>query len=135
MKTVAHLSRDQSNWLRSMTFEKVDGLTVNNRWVNWVDGDPRERADFLRIAGYDVLLPVEARRHPYIRAVRAMSTSEKDVLVLFLKDTSFAGDMGLDSTDVWVAYLALCTRVPGDDAYVATIFHETLVDPDALPGR
>jgi len=135
MKTLAHLSRDRSNWIRSMMFEKVDGLTVNNRWANWVDGDPLERADFLHVAGCDVLLPVEVRRHPYLSAVRAIFTPDRDMLVLFLKDTSFAAETGLDAADVWVAYLALCTRVPGDDAYVATIFHETLMDPDAPPGR
>jgi len=132
MRTLAHLSREQRNWLHSVTFERVDGLTTGNRWANWVDGAAHDRADFLSLNGYDILLPIEARHHPYIHVVQSMMSADQDVLVLFVKDTTFAAESGLDPTDVWVAYFALCIRAPSSNWYVAVAFHETLLDFERL---
>jgi len=133
MRTIAHLSRDQRRWLHALMFERVDGLVTGNRWANWVGDDAPDRADFLHVDGRAVLLPIEARRHPDIRVVQSMTSANQDLLVLLVTDTMFAANAGLDPTDVWVAYLALCVQAPESDWYVAVAFHETLLHLDHLP--
>jgi hypothetical protein len=46
-------------------------------------------ADFLTLAGRDVLLPIEREQHPNVTLLRAIVSDDGEVLTLFLRDTTY----------------------------------------------
>ncbi len=77
--------------------------------------------ELLTLAGRDVLLPVPRESHPSITLLRAIVSDDGAVLTLFLRDTS-RGQEWYDS-----GFLAICERFPGQDFYLATVYHEWFV--------
>ncbi len=84
-------------------------------------GDP----EFLQVQGFDVLLPVEKEHHPNITILRVLVAEQRSALTIFLKDTTFLEEPG----DEWfvAGFLAVCERMPGENFYIASVFHEWFI--------
>lgn len=80
-------------------------------------------ASFFRIDGYDVLLPVEEDHHPNITVVRCIASEDRNVLTIFLTDTTYF-------TEMFSGYFAVCEKVPGEEWYLALLYHEWFVIDD-----
>lgn len=91
-------------------------------WHYWLDNDSIE---FLQIDDYDVLLPVEKENHANITIVRVIPSADGQTLTIFLTDTTWFE--GMDA-----GFMAVCERVPGEDWYLALLYHEWFVI-DAVP--
>jgi len=86
-------------------------------WGSWLD--PME-PEFLTLDGYEVLLPVEQDHHPNITPLRVIPSADGQTLTIFLTDTTYESEM-------FAGYLAVCEKVPGEDWYLALVYHEWFV--------
>jgi hypothetical protein len=118
---VADLSPEVRRRIAGMRFdwfvEKHEGPW---EWGSWIDA---MGVEFMTIDGRDVLLPVEGDHHPNITIVRCIPSADGDVLTIFLRDTTFWSDM-------FAGLLAVCEKVPGEDWYIALVYHEWFVIDD-----
>jgi hypothetical protein len=103
-------------WRWDRIIEKHEGP---ERWESTLQYyDP----EFIEIAGYPVLLPVDREYHPNITILRCIASEDHRILTIFLKDTTYV----TDPRDEYFAagYVAVCERFPGQDFYVAILYHE-----------
>jgi len=77
--------------------------------------------EFMDIAGYPVLLPVERSHHQNITILRSIWSADGKSLTLFLKDITFGDDL-FDC-----GYMAVCDLVTGEDFFLAILYHEWFV--------
>lgn len=81
--------------------------------------------EFLEIAGRTVLLPVDREQHGNITFLRIIASADGQTLTLFLKDTTYTAEAGWD--EKYAGFVAVCDRVPGEDFYLAVLYHEWFV--------
>ncbi|MFQ5854505.1 MAG: hypothetical protein ACE5LU_02515 [Anaerolineae bacterium] len=90
--------------------------------------------EFVEINGYHVLLPVDRERHPNITILRCIVADNGQVLVLFLKDTTYVDDPKMEM--FWAGRVAICEKIPGEEFFLTTFYHEWFMidSPLATPG-
>lgn len=87
-------------------------------------------AEFLQIAGRDVLLPIGRSHHPNVTILRTIVGDDGESLTIFLKDTTYVDDPGMEFFSA--GFLAVCDRVPGETFYIAHVYHEWfMIEPIA----
>jgi hypothetical protein len=88
--------------------------------------------EFMTVNGRDVLLPVQRKQHANITILRAIMSQDGKTLTLFLKDTTYTSD----SEYAWLdaGRLAICEKMPDEDFFVATVYHEWMIVKNALLG-
>lgn len=74
------------------------------------------------IHGRYVLLPIDRQYHPHISVVRCIVSDDQQTLIIFLKDTTYVDDPRRKFLDA--GYMAVCDRFPGEEFYVAILYHE-----------
>ncbi len=79
-------------------------------------------AEFLRIEGRDVLLPIGRSHHPNVTILRTIVGDDGKSLTIFLKDTTYVEKA--DDEFFSAGFLAVCDRVPGESFYIAHVYHE-----------
>ena len=77
--------------------------------------------EFMVIDGRSVLLPLERSHHPNITILRTIWSEDGQSLTLFLKNTTYDDD--------WFnsGFIAVCDRMPGQDFYLAILYHEWFI--------
>ncbi|MFE4108421.1 hypothetical protein [Almyronema epifaneia] len=77
--------------------------------------------EFLMVEGHPVLLPVDQARHRNITILRTIWSEDGHSLTLFLQDKTY--------DDHWSAsgFMAVCDRLPGQDFYLAILYHEWFI--------
>ena len=107
------------SWRWNRIIEKHEGPA---RWESTLRyAEP----DFMTIGGRDVLLPIGREQHPNVTFVRAIVSDDGQVLTLFLKDTTYVTSQEYEMFEA--GYLAICDRFPGEDFYVAVVYHEWFI--------
>lgn len=86
-------------------------------WEYWLKDDVVE---FLQVDGFDVLLPVEKKHHKNITILRCLVGDNGQVLTIFLKDTTY-------ESGIFAGRVAVCERLPGEQWYLATLYHEWFI--------
>jgi hypothetical protein len=84
-------------------------------------GDP----EFIRLAGFDVLLPVNKKQHRNISLLRCIVGDSGRSLTLFLKDTTYSHSP--DDPVFDAGFIAVCDRFPGKEFFVAIVYHEWFI--------
>lgn len=85
--------------------------------------------EIMRIENQNVLLPLEEKQHRNITILRVIVSEDSKTLVIFLKDTTYYNDPFASG------YIAICEKFPGEDFYVATVYHEWFIlENDSLTG-
>jgi hypothetical protein len=79
-----------------------------------------EYVDFLRIGGLNVLLPIGKENHKNVKIDRCILSNDGTTMTIFLQDTSY-------DTGLFAGRLAICERVPGEDWFIAIVYHECWV--------
>lgn len=77
--------------------------------------------EFLQFNEHDVLLPVDRKHHPNITLLRCIESADGQSLTLFLKDTTY------EDNPFFAGFLAVCDRVPGEDFFLAIVYHEWFI--------
>ena len=88
---------------------------------NWAYLVKDNFVEFLRVDGFDVLLPIDKSRHANVRIDRCVVSRDAKTLTLFLQDTTY-------DTGIFAGYLAVCERVPEQDWYIAIVYHECWIN-------
>lgn len=101
-------------------YEKHEGPW---KWSYWLDDD---EVDFIQMSGYDVLLPIEQDHYPNITPLRVIPSYDGKTLTIFFQDTTYTQDP-FDA-----GYLAICEKFPGENFFVATVYHEWFILNNAL---
>lgn len=97
------------------------------RWESEFEyGNP----EFMQINGRDVLLPVSPEQHPNITILRAIMSDNGNAMTIFLKDTTYW--KGQD--EFFAGRFAFCDKLPGENFFVATVYHEWFLIPDQGQG-
>lgn len=105
--------------LRRYRYDRI--LEKHEGPESWASVLEYSEPDFLLIEGFPVLLPVNRDQHPNITVLRCIVADDANVLTLFLRNTTH-GNEWYDS-----GFLAVCERMPGQDFFVATVYHEWFV--------
>ena len=123
MLTVADLSAEAISKIRAYQWDRIiEKHEGPESWASVLDiYDP----EFLTIAGLPVLLPIEQKRHPNITILRSIVSRDGDSLTVFLKDTTHYPDP--EDELFWTGRMAVCDRVPGEEFFLAIVFHEWFV--------
>jgi hypothetical protein len=88
--------------------------------------------EFLRLGGFDVLLPLVKDRLPNITVLRTIVSSDAKTLIFFLKDTSYVSSPEFEMFDA--GRLAICEKMPEADFYIAIVYHEWfIIENEGLP--
>lgn len=135
---LADLSAQQRTWLASACWDRIIEKHEGPwdwRWDIEHDDPPEERADFLTLDGYDVLLPVPAAEHPKISALWTLPSMNGQILTLYLKNMQWAEWYPGGPDWMTVGFLAICERAPDAGWYVAILYHEIFLAPDLAPLR
>lgn len=118
---LADLSPDVRARAREMRWDRIiEKHEGPETWSYSIDdGD----VEFMSIGGYDVLLPVGKEFHPNITILRLIVSEDHNSLTIFLKDTTY-------ETGMFAGFLAVCDRFPGEDWYIAIVYHEWFAPSD-----
>jgi hypothetical protein len=88
----------------------------------WSDDLKFNEVDFLEVEGHAVLLPIPASHHPNVTVLRCIVGDQGQSLTLFLKDTTLVQDPRQQS--FFAGFLAVCDRLPGEEFFVALVYHD-----------
>lgn len=78
--------------------------------------------EFMVINGFNVLLPVGHKHHVNVTILRCIESADGNTLTIFLKDTTYVKSPLREFLDA--GYVAVCDRFPGQDFYIAILYHE-----------
>ena len=88
-------------------------------------GDP----EFMEVNGHHVLLPVRREQHPNITILRCIVGDDGQTLTLFLKNSTYVHD---PRDEMFCSgFVAVCDRFPGEDFYIAIVYHEWFIIENA----
>ncbi len=123
MLTVANLSSEALAKIRAFQWDRIiEKHEGPEDWASVLDiYDP----EFMPIADFPVLLPIERERHPHITILRSIVSSDGDSLTVFLQDKSCYPEP--EDELFWTGRIAVCDRVPGEDFFIAIVYHEWFV--------
>jgi hypothetical protein len=85
--------------------------------------------EFIDVNGLAVLLPVNGERLANISVIRCIVSRDGDALTIFLKDTTLAEAYNVDpDKDIfYTGFMAFCEKFPGQEFYLATVYHEWFI--------
>ncbi len=93
------------------------------RWA--YNFDLREKAEdkpeLMNINGNFVLLPVRKEEHPNIKILRYIPSADGKTITLFFQNTTYSDNI-FES-----GYLAICDKFPGEDFFLAIVYHEWFI--------
>lgn len=107
------------NWRWDRIIEKHEGPESWDSTLRYAD------VEFMSIDGRDVLLPLDAEQRPNVTVMRTIMSDDQRTLTLFLKDTTYVASP--EDELFMVGFVAICDRFPGEDFYVAIVYHEWFI--------
>ena len=116
---IADLSPETLEKTKTLRYDKI-GRKHEGPWT-WESEFEYGEPEFINMAGYEVLLPIEKEYHPKITPLRVIPSADGNTLTIFFQDTSFGNEM-FDS-----GYLAICEKMPDENFFVATVYHEWFI--------
>ncbi len=86
-------------------------------------------AEFIQIAGVDVLLPISSDHHANLTILHHFFSEDRHKLVLYIKDTTH------DDDAFGAGFVGICDKYLNEPFYIATLYHEWFIidyDPIAI---
>ena len=80
--------------------------------------------EFMYVDDCFVLLPVDKEEFPFVTVLRMIKSEDHSSLTLFLKDTMYTKVADPVDEMFHAGRFAFCEKFPGQDFYLATVFHE-----------
>ena len=115
----AELSPEMLEKLKNLRFDRIYEKHEGPwDWDYLLEDDYLE---FIQMSGYDLLLPIDKKHHANITSLRVIPSADGKMLTIFFQDTTFSHD-SFDS-----GFLAICEKMPNEDFFVATVYHEWFI--------
>jgi hypothetical protein len=120
---IAELSAPTLAKIEARRFDRI--IEKHEGPFSWEGVFDHRDPEFIQVQGFDVLLPIDRRQHPQITILRLIVADDQSALTIFLKDTTFVKE----PDDEWfmAGFLAVCDRLPGEQFYVASVYHEWFI--------
>jgi len=127
----ADLTRNAIEKIESYRYDRiVEKHEGPERWSSIVEYyDP----EFMEIGGKPVLLPLDRKHHDNISILRSTIDQEEKTFILFLKDTTYVETP--EEEYFSAGFVAICDKVPGEDFYIAILYHEWFIIDEHLAVR
>ncbi len=77
--------------------------------------------EFIQVGEHFVLLPVYLEHLPNITVLRDIESKDSNVLIVFLKDTTY------DDDDFFSGFIAVCEKFTDEDFFTTTLYHEWFI--------
>jgi hypothetical protein len=122
---IGDLSSEVLEKVKAVRYDRI--VEKHEGPFDWKSVLKYEEPEFLVVDGRAVLLPVEKARNANITILRTIWSADGRSLTLFLKDTTFGGE--------WFecGFLTVCDKMPGEEFFLAVVYHEWFVmDPPGL---
>ena len=123
MLTLADLSFEAISKIRAYQWDGI--IEKHEGPEDWNSTLTTYNPELLSAAGFPILLPVGRERNPNITILRSIVSRDGDSLTVFLKDTTHYPDP--EDELFWTGRMAVCDRVPGEEFFLAIVFHEWFV--------
>jgi hypothetical protein len=78
-------------------------------------------AEFMQIAGVEVLLPIGSDHHENVTILHHFFSEDRQKIVLYIKDTTY--DEGMFDA----GFIAICDKYSTESFYIATMYHEWFI--------
>lgn len=120
---IADLSPEVIEKIKTIRYDQI--LEKHEGPWKWESEFEFSDPEFIEVEGRSVLLPVERKQHANISILRVSVSPDDKLMTIFLKDTTYSSDPKWE----WIeaGYLAICEKMPGQDFYVATLYHERFI--------
>jgi hypothetical protein len=120
LASLSPVTRERLNaWRWDRIIEKHEGPEDWSGTLRYTD------AEFMSIDGRDVLLPLDAEQRPNVTILRVIVGEDQQTLTIFLKDTTYVTHP--EDEFFMAGFMAVCDRFPGEDFYVAIVYHEWFI--------
>ncbi len=116
---IADLSPETLEKIKTLPYDQIREKH-EGPW-RWKSEFEYGEVEFINMAGYDILLPIEKKYHTNITPLRIIPSADGNTLTIFFQDTSFGNEM-FDS-----GYLAICEKMPHENFFIATVYHEWFI--------
>jgi hypothetical protein len=117
LSSISPTARERiKTWRWDRIIEKHEGP------MDWASTLEHYDLEFIETLGHHVLLPVDREQHPNITILRCITSEDQQTLTIFLKDTTYVSDP--EDEYFSAGFLAVCERLPGEEFYVAVLYHE-----------
>lgn len=124
-----HEGPETWDWQLPYSKERLEELKEMYKNSDY-DVSEDDHAEFMQIAGVDVLLPIGANHHPNITILHHFFSEDYEKLVLYIKDTTY------DDGVFGAGFVAICDKYDVEPFYIATFYHEWfIIDYDPLAER
>ena len=116
---VAELSPETLATIKSYRWDRI--IEKHEGPEDWDSVFKYHHPEFIAIENYHVLLPIAQEHHANITILRCIPSQDGNTLTLFLKDTTYEDD------SFFSGFLAICDRFPGQDFFLAHVYHEWFI--------
>lgn len=114
------LSPETLDRLKSWRWDRI--IEKHEGPLSWEDTFRYADVEFITIDSRDVLLPLDAEQRPNVTILRTVVSADQQSLTIFLKDTTYVANR--EDEFFMAGFVAVCDRFPGEDFYVAVVYHE-----------
>lgn len=122
---ISDLSTETINKIKTYRYDRI--IEKHEGPESWTSVLKYDEAEFLQLNGYNVLLPLDRQHHANITILRLIPSADDQSLTIFLRDTTWAEDEELEEYDDYWGFVAICDRVPGEDFFLAVLYHEWFI--------
>jgi hypothetical protein len=123
-----HEGPETWDWQLPPSEERIQELKKRYQESGYDFSEDRH-AEFMQIAGVDVLLPIGIDHHENITILHHFFSEDRQKIVLYIKDTTYDDGM------FGAGFVAICDRYADESFYIATLYHEWyIIDYDPQSG-
>jgi hypothetical protein len=108
------------DWQLPPSEERIQELKKRYQEIGY-DFSEDVHAEFMQIAGVEVLLPIGADHHENVTILHHFFSEDRQKIVLYIKDTTH--DEGMFGA----GFVAICDKYPTESFYIATMYHEWFI--------
>ena len=116
---IANLTAEALEQIKTYRFDRI--VEKHEGPENWEAFFRYYDLEFISFNGHDVLLPVDREHHHNITLLRCIESADRQSLTLFLKDITYGDD------PFCAGFLAICDRLPGENFFLAIVYHEWFI--------
>jgi hypothetical protein len=115
-----HEGPETWDWQLPPSEERIQELKKRYKEIGY-DFSEDNHAEFLLIAGVNVLLPIGSEHHENMTILHHFFSEDRQKIVLYIKDTTYDDGM------FGAGFVAICDKYPAESFYIATLYHEWFI--------
>jgi hypothetical protein len=115
-----HEGPETWDWQLPPSEERVKEMTEMYQHIGY-DFSEDSHAEFMHIAGVEVLLPIGSDHHENTTILHHFISEDRQKIVLYIKDTTYDDGM------FGAGFIAICDKYPNESFYIATMYHEWFI--------